>query len=285
MERMKTRGKGTLHIVSLPIGNMADITLRAIAVLRSVDFIVAEDTRTTRRILTRYRIKTPFFSSLYQGAEQRRTEAILKLLVEGKDVALVSDAGTPLISDPGYPLVRAAVERGIRVTPIPGPTGAIAALVASGLPTDRFTFFGPVPRRPGEMERLFERLREWAGTSIVYPSPHRLSSTLDALAKILPDRRLVLARELTKIHEEFLRGTAADIRRDLDENRLEKGESVLLIEGKAKEKGEVTAAQRVAAILAAEGIPKRTILKVLVSGLGIARNEAYRLIHVLIDRG
>lgn len=276
---MVSRGGGTLHIVSLPIGNLADITLRAIAVLRSVDFIVAEDTRTTRRILERYRIETPFYSSLYQGAEKRRTEAILELLLRGKEVALVSDAGTPLISDPGYTLVRSAVEEGIKITPIPGPTAAIAALVASGLPTDRFAFFGPVPRRRGETERLFERLRNSDGTSIVYSSPHRLSSTLDTAAEILPDRKLVLARELTKIHEEFIRGTASDIRRNIEKDRLEKGESVLLIAGKPEKKGDIEAAQRIAAILAEAGMPKRTVLKVLMDGLGIARNEAYRVIH------
>lgn len=276
-DRTEHRDRGTLYIVSLPIGNLADITLRAISTLRAVDLIIAEDTRTTKRILNRYRIKTPFYSSLYQGVEQRRVEAIIGLLQGGKDLALVSDAGTPLISDPGYPLVRAAIEGGFRVVPIPGPTAAIAALVSSGLPTDRFAFFGAVPRRPGERRRFFERIRREEKTSIVHPSPHRLEATMATIAEILPERRLVLARELTKVHEEFLRGTAEAIRGMLAEG-VRKGECVLIIEGGGGSDGSEVA-RRTASILMAERVPKRAILRALTSGLGVSRNEAYALIH------
>ena len=269
------KGSGTLYIVSLPIGNLADITLRAIETLRSADFIIAEDTRTTKRILTRYRIGTPFYSSIYQGAERRRIERLLDLLKTGKDLALVSDAGTPLISDPGYPLVRAAIERDIRVRPVP------AALVASGLPPDRFTFLGPIPRRGGERRRLLERLKNEDKTAIVYASPHRLSATLGEIAEVLPERRLVLARELTKVHEEFIRGTASEIRERLDEERMRRGESVLRFEGGEGEKTEIEQAERIAAILLAEGVSKRVIRLALTLGLGIGRNEAYRLIQRL----
>lgn len=275
------KGSGTLYIVSLPIGNLADITLRAIETLRSADFIIAEDTRTTKRILTRYRIGTPFYSSIYQGAERRRIERLLDLLKTGKDLALVSDAGTPLISDPGYPLVRAAIERDIRVRPVPGPTAAIAALVASGLPPDRFTFLGPIPRRRGERRRLLERLKNEDKTAIVYASPHRLSATLGEIAEVLPERRLVLARELTKVHEEFIRGTASEVRERLDEERMRRGESVLLIEGGEGKKTEIEQAERIAAILLAEGVSKRVIRLALTLGVGIGRNEAYRLIQRL----
>jgi len=279
MNRTNEKAAGTLYVVSLPIGNLADITLRAIETLRGADFIIAEDTRTTKRILDRYRIETPFYSSLYQGAERRRVEGIIKLLRTGNDVALVSDAGTPLISDPGYPLVRAAVEEGLRVTPIPGPTAAIAALVASGLPTDRFTFFGPVPRRAGERRFFLERIGDEDKTSIAFASPHRLEETLADIAQILPDRRIVLARELTKVHEEFIRGTAADINERVNEGETKKGECVLAIEPGKKERRDIQTAERIASLLLAEGVSRRVILRVLTSGLGIARNEAYRLIH------
>jgi len=279
MNRTNEKAAGTLHVVSLPIGNLDDITLRAIATLIEVDYIIAEDTRTTKRFLQRHRIETPFYSSLYQDVERRRTEGIIKLLRAGRDLALVSDAGTPLISDPGYPLVRAAVEEGLRVTPIPGPTAAIAALVASGLPTDRFTFQGAVPHRAGERRTFFERIRDKDETSIVYVFPHRLEETLADVAQILPDRRIALARELTKVHEEFLRGVAADIQGMIGKGKGKKGESVLLIEGGERESGDIAAARRIVAILLAEGVSRRTILRTLTCGLGVARNEAYRLIH------
>jgi len=274
---------GQLYLVSLPIGNLEDITLRAIKTLREVNLIVAEDTRNTRRVLERYRIKTPFSRSYYQGVERKRVEPILSLLKEGKDLALVSDAGTPLISDPGYPLVRAAIAAGIAVVPIPGPTAAITALVASGLPTDHFAFDGTVPRKEGERRAYLEAIHEEQRTIILYESPHRLLTTLKEIAKVLPERRVVLARELTKIHEEFLRGSADEILQTLDARGEVKGECVLLIEGEKrsaqKRKTESVNVKEVVSLLKKEGISNRTAMKILMCCLDLPRNEAYRLIH------
>jgi len=272
---------GHLYLVSLPIGNLEDITLRAIKTLREVNMIVAEDTRNTRRVLERYCIKTPFSRSYYQGVERKRAEPILSLLKEGKDLALVSDAGTPLISDPGYPLVRATIEAGIPVIPIPGPTAAIAALVASGLPTDHFAFDGTVPRKEGERRAYLEAIREEQRTIILYESPHRLLTTLKEIAKVLPERRVVLARELTKIYEEFLRGSASEILQTLDARSEIKGECVLLIEGEKRSarKTESVDVKEVVSLFKKEGISNRTAMKILMCCLDLPRNEAYRLIH------
>jgi 16S rRNA (cytidine1402-2'-O)-methyltransferase len=272
---------GFLYIVSLPIGNMEDITLRAIKTLRAVDFIVAEDTRNTRRILDRYRITTPFRRSYYQGVERERVDSLLSLLEEGKDLALVSDAGTPLISDPGYPLVRAAIEAGVVVIPIPGPTAAITALVSSGLATDHFAFDGAIPRKEGERRAYFERIRSERRTIIVHESPHRLLPTLETIAEVLPDRTIVLARELTKVHEEFLRGSPGEILEILRARGEIKGECVLLIAGNREPTSphDHEAAKRLVALLKEEGTSNKVAVKILIEALDLPRNEAYRLVH------
>ncbi len=272
---------GRLFVVSLPIGNLADITLRAIETLRAVDFILAEDTRTTRRILDRYEIRTPFYSSVYEGAEDGRTAQSVELLLSGKDLALVSDAGTPLVSDPGFPLVRSAVAAGIQIIPVPGPTAAMAALVASGLPPDRFVFLGSLPRKAGHRERLFARLRDESSTIVAYESPHRLQETLDLLARELPERDVVVARELTKIHEEFVRGSAAAVSAAFAARGDCRGEFVLLIAG-APDDDRPADPGRVAAVLAfarEQGLAKKEIERLLVAALGVTRNRAYELAH------
>jgi len=272
---------GRLFVVSLPIGNLADITLRAIETLRAVDFILAEDTRTTRRILDRYEIRTPFYSSVYEGAEDGRTAQSVELLLSGKDLALVSDAGTPLVSDPGFPLVRSAVAAGIQIIPVPGPTAAMAALVASGLPPDRFVFLGSLPRKAGHRERLFARLRDESSTIVAYESPHRLQETLDLLARELPERDVVVARELTKIHEEFVRGSAAAVAATFAARGDCRGEFVLLIAG-APDDDRAGDPGRVAAVLAfarEQGLAKRETERLLVAALGVTRNRAYELAH------
>lgn len=220
---------GTLYICSTPIGNLGDITLRALEVLREVDLIVGEDSRRTRKLLSHYEIHTPFLPSLYEGVERRRVGKVLGALEEGKDVALVTDAGTPLISDPGYPLVRAAVEAGIRVVPVPGPSAALAALVASGLPPDRFLFLGHLPRRAGRRRRALEELAQIPYTTVFYESPHRVLVTLEELARMYPHRPLVLARELTKVHEEFIRGTCVEVLQRVKERGGLRGELVLVL--------------------------------------------------------
>lgn len=198
-------GPGSLVIVSTPIGNLEDITLRALRVLRECDLIAAEDTRHTRKLLSRYDIHTPL-TSFYQQKQVRRAPAIIKKILEGKRVALVSDAGTPGISDPGWYLVRMAIDNAIEVTTAPGPAAAVALLSLSGLPTDRFAFEGFLPLKAGRKKR---RLQEIAGdtrTLVFYESPHRLEKTLDALLEVLGDRQAAVGRELTKVFEEVRRG-------------------------------------------------------------------------------
>lgn len=272
---------GRLFVVSLPIGNLSDITLRAIETLRTVDFILAEDTRTTRRVLDRYEIRTQFYSSVYEGAEDGRTTSLVELLLSGRDLALVSDAGTPLVSDPGFPLVRAAVAAGVQVIPVPGPTAAVAALVASGLPADRFVFAGSLPRKAAHRERLFSRLRNESSTTIAYESPHRLQETLDLLARELPDREVVVARELTKVHEEFVRGRAADVAEAFAERGDVRGECVLLVGGAedASDSPDPIREEAVLSLAREQGLSKREVEKLLVVALGMARNRAYELAH------
>jgi 16S rRNA (cytidine1402-2'-O)-methyltransferase len=277
---------GRLFIVALPIGNLSDITQRALETLRSVDFILAEDTRTTRQLLSHFGVSTPFYSSYYQGVETERASEIVGLLHQGKDLALVSDAGTPLISDPGFPLVRRVVEEGFEIHPVPGAVALIAALVGSGFPTDRFCFEGALPRRRGPRRELFSALRTEPRTILAYESPHRLLESLELLAEALPDRRIVLARELTKIHEEYIRGTAAEVASALVERGGVRGECVLVIDG-ASMPAESLAASRVASLVAAlreEGLTNAAIQRVLTGGLGLPRNRAYAAAHPTAQR-
>jgi 16S rRNA (cytidine1402-2'-O)-methyltransferase len=272
---------GRLFVVSLPIGNLSDITLRAIETLRAVDFILAEDTRTTRHVLDRYEIRTPFYSSFYEGAEDGRAPDVVELLRSGKDVALVSDAGTPLVSDPGFPLVRAAVSAGIHVIPLPGPSAALAALVASGLPTDRFLFAGSLPRKKSHREVLFAGLRRETSTTIAYESPHRLQETLDILARELPEREVVIARELTKLHEEFVRGSTVEVAATFAARGEIRGECVLLIGG-AGDEGDPMDPARLEAVLAVardEGLSKKGVERLLVAALAMPKNRAYEIAH------
>ncbi len=222
---------GRLFICPTPIGNLEDITLRAIRALRAADLIVAEDTRRSRVLLQRYHIKTPLYRSYYQGVEGERAGEIIGLLEEGKDIALISDAGTPLISDPGYPLVRQALERGIEVVALPGPTALVPALIASGFPPDRFVFDGMLPRRWGRLRRYLEGLEDESRTVIVYESPHRILRTLTVMAEVLPEREVAVCRELTKLHEEVLRGRPKDLLELLEQRERVKGELVLVIRG------------------------------------------------------
>ena len=271
---------GKLYLVALPIGNLEDITIRAIRVLRSVDGILAEDTRTTKRVLDRYGVETPFFSSLFEGGERQRVDWLLGALRSGKSLALVSDAGTPLISDPGYPLVRAAISEGVPVIPIPGPSAVIAGLVASGMPPDRFCFEGAVPRKSSERRALFERLRGEPRTTVLFESPHRLIQTLRELAEALPDRSITVGRELTKRHEEFLRGTADEVLEALGSRDRVRGECVLVLAGSAAAvEPDRERAREVLTLLRKVGLPNKAIVRVLVAGFGLNRNAAYALVH------
>ena len=221
---------GILYIVPTPIGNLADITLRAIEVLRAVPLIAAEDTRTSRRLLEHHGIATPM-TSYHDFSSPAALDRLTSHLAAGSDLALISDAGTPGINDPSYRLVNGAIALGIPVVPLPGATSIIPALVGSGLPTDRFSFLGFVPRKKGRQTFLAE-LVERPETSIFLESPHRLPDTLAALAASIPDRRLCVARELSKLHEEFLRLSTREMRDHFNANPV-RGEFVLLLEGKA----------------------------------------------------
>ncbi len=220
--------KGTLYVVSTPIGNLQDVTFRAVEVLQAVDVIAAEDTRHSRRLLKAYGIETPLVSYHDHNKERRAPELVARLQA-GQSVAVISDAGTPGISDPAFYLVRLCAQTGVPVSPIPGPTAFVAALVVSGLPTDRFVFEGFLPAKKGRQKRL-EQLVEEPRTIVLYESPHRLLRTLRDLHNFLGDRRAVVVRELTKIHEEILRGTLSELAR-VAEGRKLRGEMVLIVEG------------------------------------------------------
>lgn len=221
---------GTLYIVATPIGNLEDITFRAVRILKEADLIACEDTRHTRKLLNHFGIETPT-TSYYEHNKFSKGDVLLRALDEGKNVALVSDAGTPGISDPGYNLVAAAVEKGIAVVPIPGPSAAVAALCASGLPTDRFLFVGFLPQKDGKKRRVLESVAQQPSTLIFYESPFRVTKTLHLMKEVFGgDRRCVLAHELTKVYEGFFRGTIDDILAR-DSELIAKGEWIVLIEG------------------------------------------------------
>lgn len=229
-EPREGRAPGRLFVVATPIGNLEDITLRALRVLGEVQAIACEDTRQTIKILNRFGIKKPLIS-YYQPREGRRIPEIIGHLKEGRDIALVSDAGTPGISDPGFPLIREALKEGIPVVPVPGASAVTAALSASGLPTHRFLFAGfPPPKRSG-LRRSLEALKEADATLVFYLPTRRIPDFLEVVLESLGNRRVVIARELTKVHEEFLRGPAADLRDSLAQRAL-KGEATVLVEGR-----------------------------------------------------
>jgi 16S rRNA (cytidine1402-2'-O)-methyltransferase len=229
MTDQKSVKKGILYLVSTPIGNLDDITLRAIRILSEVDLILAEDTRTTGRLLKYLNIHKELLS-YYSYNEERRIPFILRRLASGQKVALVSEAGTPSISDPGHKMVVAAIQNSFEIIPVPGSSAILAALVASGLPTDRFLFEGFLPRKKGRKSRL-ENLANEQSTIIIYESSLRIQKTVEDIVNIIGNRYIVLARELTKNYEEFIRGYGQDILEQLQSRKI-KGEVVLLVAGK-----------------------------------------------------
>lgn len=220
---------GILYIVATPIGNLADISERAIETLKRVDLIASEDTRTSRNLLSRFNIRT-CQTSYHDHNEKSKAPRIIDAILAGKSVALISDSGTPLISDPGYTLVNMAIEKGIEIIPVPGPSAILAALVASGFPTDRFCFEGYPPRTEGKLKRFFERLADERRTIIFFETPHRINKSLKIMMNILGDRDIFMGRELTKKFEEKLHGTVSTILENI-ENRTIKGEIVIVIRG------------------------------------------------------
>jgi len=223
---------GTLYIVSTPIGNMEDITLRALRILKEADLIAAEDTRRTGLLLKHFGIQVPL-TSYFEGNEFKKRDFIIAKLKEGKKVALVSDAGTPGISDPGFRLIQLAIESQFPIVPIPGPSAVITALSVSGLPTDAFFFKGFLPHKSKKRRDLLEELQDVRETLIFYESPHRISETLKDILEVLGDREIVLTRELTKMHEEIIRGKVSKIQ-DQIAGRTLKGEITLVISGRTR---------------------------------------------------
>ncbi|MDR7568564.1 MAG: 16S rRNA (cytidine(1402)-2'-O)-methyltransferase [Armatimonadota bacterium] len=268
------RKTGTLYVVATPIGNLEDITLRALRVLREVDLIAAEDTRHTAKLLQHYGIQKSLLS-YHEHNERRRTQELLTHLRAGRSVALVSDAGTPGISDPGYKLIRACVEEEIPVVPVPGPSAVLAALATSGLATDRFLFAGFVPRRSSERRRFFEELREERGTLILFESPERILESLRDLQAVMGDRRVAVCRELTKLHEEVFRGHVRDALAHL-EAHPPRGEITLVVEGAPLHAPEAGKADEELRRRLERGESVRDAAEAVAQAYGISRREAYR---------
>lgn len=269
---------GTLYLVATPIGNLEDITLRALRILREEAALIAcEDTRQTQKLLSHYTIRKPMLS-YHEHNEASRTAELLAILERGDCVALVSDAGTPLLSDPGFRLVAAAVRSGIPVVPIPGASAALSALVASGLPTDSFLFIGFLPPKNAARQKKLASLAAETATLVAYESPHRVLETLAAIQETLGAREVVLAREITKLHEEFLRGPAADIASQLAARPSIKGEITLVI-GRALETVPVNDPAPAVELLEQQGMPRMDAIKAVAKQLGLPKREVYRAVE------
>jgi len=271
---------GVLYLVSTPIGNLEDITARALRVLAEVDLIACEDTRHTQKLLNHYGIKTKTISYHEHNERERATE-LLGRLREGASIAVVSDAGTPGINDPGFRLVELAHENKVRVIPVPGPSALIAALVASGLPTDEFFFAGFLPPRSNARRARLEKLRRIPATLVFYEAPHRIAATLRDALEVLGEREAVVARELTKLYEEFARGRLSELAERFSSAEAARGEMVLIIdraviEGEAAEESSVASVAALVASFESEGLDHRTALKQAARNLGLSRDEAYR---------
>lgn len=271
---------GLLYVVSTPIGNLEDITYRAVNALKEVDWIACEDTRTTRRLLDNYGITTRTIS-YHEHNEMDRTEELVARLGEGEKGALVSDAGTPLLSDPGYRVVRAAVQAGIRIEALPGPSAILAGLVVSGLPTDQFHFAGFLPPKQGQRTRLLESLRDEAATLIFYEAPHRILESLDDIGAVLGEREVVVGRELTKLHEEVLRGTARGIRTELESRDGIRGEFVILVAKSTEPMADDRPAEEAVEELIEAGVDRMDAMKTVARQRGLSKREVYRIVNNL----
>jgi 16S rRNA (cytidine1402-2'-O)-methyltransferase len=271
-----------LYVVASPIGNLEDITYRAVRILKEVVLIACEDTRHTRRLLDHYGIATRLVS-YHEHNEETRAAELLDRLTAGDSVALMSDAGTPLISDPGYRVVAAVAAAGIQIVPIPGPSALIAALSASGLPTDSFRFCGFLPAKASQRRRTLESLAGETATLVFYEAPHRIVESIGEIRSVLGNRPAVLARELTKIHEEFLRGRLDEIHATLAGRLSIKGEITILI-GRG---GEIPAAAEPVADavrrLESEGVPRMDAMKRVARERGISKREVYRIVERSAD--
>ena len=271
--------KGTLYLVATPIGNLDDITFRALKVLEEVDLIAAEDTRHTLKLLNHFEISKPLIS-YYKQIEKSKSDVLIPKLLEGKNIAVVSDAGAPGISDPGEEIVKQAIENGIKVVPIPGACAFVNALIASGLSTKEFCFIGFLSAQKKEKKDKLEELKYETKTLIFYEAPHKLLGTLSTICEVFGDREVVLARELTKIHEEFIRGKISDVLEKLDEP---KGEFVVLVEGNSISKKDVElenlnelSLEEHYKFYENQGLDKKEIIKKIAKDRNVSKNEVYQ---------
>jgi len=264
---------GTLYVVATPIGNLEDITLRALRVLREVSLIAAEDTRTARKLLRRYEVETPVLS-YWEGNELARVDAILQALEAG-DVALISEAGMPGVSDPGYRVVRAAVEQGFPVVPVPGPSAVLAAVAASGLPVERFLFLGFLPRAATARRKTLQEVRDVPAALVLFEAPHRLVRTLADMVDVLGDRPVAICRELTKVHEEVWRGSLSGA---LERFRAEgpRGEFTLVVDrGREARRWDEEEVVRAVVDLVAAGLDRKEAFREVARRSGWSRREVY----------
>ena len=269
---------GKLFVVSTPIGNLEDITLRAVSVLKDCDVIACEDTRTTKKLLARYGIETNL-TSYHEHNEVEKSQKLLEELKEGRDVALVSDAGTPSVSDPGWRLVNLSIENNIEVVPVPGPSATLSALVVSGLSTDSFLFLGFFPKTAGKKRELLKDVKNYPYTLIFYESPRRLSGTLSVLLEILGDRNVCVAREMTKLYEEAIRGSVSEVISILSERENLKGEVTVVVEGSRDGHSEASAdtAQRMLRLLREKGFSLSEAVSLVSRAFGVSKNGIYRV--------
>lgn len=271
--------KGKLYLVATPIGNLEDITLRALRILKEVDLIAAEDTRHTLGLLNHFEISKPLIS-YYKQNEKTKSEILIQKLLEGKNIALVSDAGTPGISDPGEEIVKVAIENDIEIIPIPGAVAFVNALIASGLSSKEFVFIGFLSAQKKDKKEKLEEIKYETRTLILYEAPHKLKGTLESILEILGDRRIVLARELTKIHEEFIRDNVSNILLNIDDI---KGEFVILIEGNSESKKDLELSDLNSKSLEEhyeyyekQGFNKKDIIKKIAKDREVNKNEIYQ---------
>ena len=268
---------GNLYLVPVPIGNLRDITLRALEILRKVEIIAAEDTRNTRSLLSHYQIKSGRLISLHKYNEKKRIPEILELLEQGKDIAVVSDAGSPGISDPASLLVQEAIDHQINIIPLPGATAIIPALTASGFNTESFLFLGFLPLTAKHRKEKLSLIKNSIHTVILYEAPHRIKRTLTELSEYIDNRRICLAREITKIYEEFIRGNIQDIITNF--NIKEKGEFVIVIEGnKRSEQIDRTEINQYIEELLGQGLSSKTIAQMVANRFRISANSAYSMV-------
>lgn len=266
---------GILYVIATPIGNLEDITLRALRLLKEVDLIAAEDTRKARLLLNRHGIRNRL-TSYHEQNKRSKLPALLRLLHEGMDLALISEAGTPGLNDPGYELVGAAIQEELQVVPVPGPSAIITALVISGLPTDQFIYIGYLPRRKPERLKLLQSLSLERRTVVCLETPHRLQAAFPDLVETLGDRKVAICREMTKLHEEFFRGTLSQATKHFTQPR---GEFTIVIEGAQEQRSEASAAEAESLLsqFRSQGLGAKESVVRVVAATGIPRKEVYRL--------